>query len=109
MVELDSSRAGVPVFSRPIARPSAVQPIREPDRRRLAEAARRDALVADVDHALQERAGGEDDAAGAVNSAAVGGRDAGNGTVGEDQVLDCRRLRSSGSACSASAVCMASR
>ena len=40
----------------------AVQAIREADGRRLAVAAGGDALVADMDDALQERAGGEDDA-----------------------------------------------
>src|SRR5690606_16442719 len=43
----------------------AIQAVREPDRRRLAVASGGDALVADMDHAIQEGAGSEDNAGGA--------------------------------------------
>ena len=51
-----SSRGGVPVFSRPSAKPEALQGAREADRRRLADPAGRDLLLADMDEAAQKGA-----------------------------------------------------
>ena len=52
-----SSRGGVPVLSRPQRKPQRLQRFGQLVRRRLAGAARRPLLVADVDQAVQERAG----------------------------------------------------
>ena len=60
-----SSRGGVPVFSRPSAKPSRSKRQRKPDGGRLADPAGRGLLLADMDQAAQERAGGQDHGAGA--------------------------------------------
>ena len=56
-------------------------------RRRLADAAGGDLLLADMDEAAQEGAGGEHHGAGA-DLAAIGGDDAGGLALLDDQVLD---------------------
>ena len=60
-----SSRGGVPVLSRPSAKPSRSSVPRKPKRRRLADPAGRDLPLADMDQAAQERAGGQHHRAGA--------------------------------------------
>ena len=57
------SRGGVPVFSRPIAKPTDRSESARLLRRRFAGAARRPLLVADVDEAVQERARRDDERA----------------------------------------------
>ena len=54
-----SSRGGVPVFSRPSAKPRARQGPRQAERRRLADPAGRDLLLADMDEAAEKGAGGQ--------------------------------------------------
>ena len=62
----------------------AVEALGERDRGRIAETSGRRSLVAKMDHAAQESAGGEDDGA-AGDGAAVSERDAGDGAgVGRD-------------------------
>ena len=79
-----SSRGGVPVFSRAEREAGRVEALRQRDRGRVAEPAGRRALVAEMDHAAQERAGGEDDGA-AGERAAVGEFDpADRARLGED-------------------------
>ena len=85
-----SRRGGVPVLRRPMRRPKTIEPRREAERRRLVDAPGRDLALADMDQAAQEGAGGEHHGAGA-EAAAVGGDDAGDRAVLDDQVLD-RRL-----------------
>ena len=58
-----SSRGGVPVFSRPIVNPTVASECRQLLRRRLARAARRPLLVADVHEAVQKRARRDDERA----------------------------------------------
>ena len=60
-----SSRGGVPVFSRPSAKPSRSSVRDRPERRRLADPAGRRLLLADMDQAAQEGAGGQHHRAGA--------------------------------------------
>ena len=72
-----SSRGGVPVFSRPSANPRRSSVAERPDGRRLADPAGRDLLLADMDQAAQERAGGQDHGAGR-KFAAIGQANAGN-------------------------------
>ncbi len=59
-----SSRGGVPVLSRPKRESQPRQGRREPDRRRLADPAGRDFLLADMDEAAQKRPRGDDHCAG---------------------------------------------
>ena len=54
------SRGGVPVFSRPHANPKRLQRLGEIARRRLAGAARGPLLRPDVNQAVQEGAGRDD-------------------------------------------------
>ena len=70
-----SRRGGVPVLSRASANPAASRLLRQRDRGRVAEAAGRGALVAEMDDPAQEGAGGQDDGA-AGDRAAVGEFDA---------------------------------
>ena len=58
------SRGGVPVFSRPHRNPNAFERLGELARRRLAGAARRPLLRPDVDQAVEERAGRDDERRG---------------------------------------------
>ena len=55
------SRGGVPVLSRPISKPQSASDAASSSRRRLAGAAGGMLLVADVDQAVQERAGRDDE------------------------------------------------
>ena len=100
----------MPVFRRPSRKPERRKPIGEPDGGRLADAAGGDALLAEVDHALQERAGREDDGAGAVSVAPVAQSSTpATRPILDDQVLDRRLDDLAGSGVAASAACMASR
>ena len=61
------------------------EPIRQPQRRRLADPSGRDLALAHVDQAAQEGAGGDDDRA-RLDSLAAGRHDAGDAAVLDDQV-----------------------
>ena len=73
-----SSRGGVPVLSRPSAKPAASRLWASETEGRIAEAPGRRPLVAEVDDPAQERAGGQHDRA-ASDRAAVSELDAGDG------------------------------
>ena len=91
-----SSRGGVPVFSRPSANPSAFQRRGKAQRRRFADPAGRGLLLADVDQAAQERAGGQDHGAGG-EFAAIGQADTGHAAIVDRQIVglafDHRQIR----------------
>ena len=69
-----SSRGGVPVFSRPHSKPERLQRFRELARRRLAGPSGRTLLRADVNQAVQERSGRDDERAAAVRVALLHAR-----------------------------------
>ena len=83
-IEAPSSRGGVPVLRRREDEARGVQAAREVDRRRVADAAGRGALVAEMNDAAQERAGGDDDGA-AGKGASVGELDAGDRAALENE------------------------
>ena len=58
-IVLPSSRGGVPVLSRPRAKPRAGEGPRQPERWRLADPTGRDLFLADMDQAVQKGAGGQ--------------------------------------------------
>ena len=91
-----SSRGGVPVFSRPSAKPQRSSVSGKPDRRRFADPAGRDLLFADMDEAAQERPGGQNHRAGRQNPA-IGQANSRNAAFSEDQIvgfaLDHRQIR----------------
>ena len=69
-----SSRGGVPVLSRPRRKPEAQQALGEPMAGRVADPAGRPALLAEMDLAAQEGAGGQDRRAPARKSVPSGRR-----------------------------------
>ena len=83
-----SSRGGVPVFSRPSARPSRSSVSDKAERRRLADPAGRRLALADMDQAPQKSAGGQHH--GATGSAAAASRTPAHDAVADHQVVDLR-------------------
>ena len=81
-----SSRGGVPVFKRPSAKPARSSVSERPIARRLADAAGRNFLFADMDEAAQKRAGGQNHRAGWI-FAAIGEVDAANTTIFDGQIV----------------------
>ena len=75
-----SSRGGVPVLSRPSAKPAASRLWASETEGAIAEAPGRRALVAEMDHSAQEGAGGQHDG-GAGDDAAVGELDSRDGAA----------------------------
>ena len=76
-IVVPSSRGGVPVFSRPSAKPTRSSVRESPDRRRFADAAGRNLPFADMDETAQECARGEHNGA-ALKITAVGQPHAGD-------------------------------
>ena len=101
-----SSRGGVPVFSRPSAKPARSSVRESPVAGASPDPAGRNLPLADVDEAAQKRAGGQHDSA-APKHPAVGKPHARHATVRRDEIvdfaLDDREIVAGG----ASASCMA--
>ena len=94
-----SRRGGVPVLRRPMGSAEAVEAVRERLGRRLAHAAAGAGAVADMDHAVEEGAGGQDHGAGADRATRRRG-DARDAAVLHEEVgglaLDERQVRAGG-------------
>ena len=98
-----SSRGGVPVFSRPSGKPSRARVAARPSEGASPTRPAGDLLLADMDEAAQEGAGGDDDARrrGCADRPPVT-TPATAPIASEDQILGRRPRRSSGSAARAS-------
>ena len=75
----------MPVFSRPSRKPGARERLRQAEARRLAMPAGRRGLLAEMDQAVQERAGREHDRGGR-DLAAILQPHAGDATIGDEKI-----------------------
>ena len=82
-----SSRAGVPVFSRPSRKSERLEPRAQPERRLLAEPPRGNRFLAAMDQPAEEGPGRQHDRA-RREPTAVEQHDAGDAAALEDQVVD---------------------